>query len=152
MHFEQTLDMGLVRSVLTHPRIYPAITDDGCPGVETFEPNPSMLYVTVRDKGELLGIFALEGRNAICYEIHTCLLPRAWGERAKQAARGMREWLFANTPCQRIITTIPLYNTLAVRFAVEAGMEEFGINPDSYLKGGKLYGQILMGVSKCQQQ
>ena len=33
-------------------------------------------------------------------------------------------------------------------FAFEAGMMPYGFNPDSFLKGGRLWGQVLMGVSK----
>jgi hypothetical protein len=75
--------------------------------------------------------------NSICWEIHTCLLPHAWGERAPRcagdAALGLDEHAW-----RRIITNVPADNRLAFHFALEAGMTVYGKNEDSFLKGGKL--------------
>lgn len=151
LRFECTDDLALVRQIITHPRIWPHITDDGCGKPEDFTPqvHDSIKYVIV-ENGTLQGMFMFAKQNSATWEVHTCMLPGSWGETAKQAAAGVREWIWQNTDCQRIVTTIPVYNRLAVKFAKQSGMSEYGRNPKSFLKDGVLHDQILMGVSRCR--
>jgi RimJ/RimL family protein N-acetyltransferase len=152
--FERTQDLELVRSILTHPRIYPWISDDGAPAAADFQPvdHPAIWYVLVKEQlcggDRVLGLFLFTPQGAACWEVHTCLLPIAWGRRAAAAAAGAAEWLFEQTSCSRIVTTVPAYNRLALRFARAAGMTEYGRNPASYLKNGKLHDQVLLGLSR----
>ena len=44
--------------------------------------------------------------------------------------------------------SIPEYNRLAIRFADLSGWKQFGFNEKSHMKNGKLWGQILFGISK----
>lgn len=150
MTFERTDDIALIRGVLRHPRIYRHITDDTCPPRERFEPqsHPAIWYVTVRDARELLGLFAFYPSSGIRYEVHTCLLPCAWGPRALEAARGVVAWMFAHSACRRIVTSVPAYNRLALGLARAAGLAEFGRDPQAFLKHGTLHDLILLGVSK----
>ena len=149
--FERTQDYGLVKEIATHPMIYPAISPDGSPEPEDWQPLQSDLvwYVLVKDEGELLGMFALAPQNPVCWEIHTCLLPKAWGSKAREAGKEIAEWIFQNTPCLRIVTNVPEYNRLAFKLAIECGLIRYGYNPASYMKDGKLHDQIMLGVSKC---
>jgi len=89
--------------------------------------------------------------NAICWEVHTCLLPCAWGERAYIAARALPEWIWRHTPCRRIVTNVPSSNRLALRFALRAGMTIYGCNKASYLKNGRLCDQLCLGLSKPEE-
>ena len=149
MTFERTTDAALIRCVLTHPRIWGAISDDGSPPVEEFQPVicDALWYVAVHDGAELLGLFLFTPLNTALWEVHTCLLPHSWGDRALQAAREISTWVWANTQMRRVITSVPAYNRLALRLAKEAGMVEYGINPQSFLKGGKLHDQHMLGIS-----
>lgn len=150
MKFERSTDWELIKSVMTHPKIWPHITDDFAVKVEAFEPinHESAWYVLVKDGEELLGLFALYPENRVCWKVHTCLLPNAWGRRARQAAREGVKWVFDNTECLRLITDVPEYNILAYRFAQMGGMVEFGKNPRSYMKNGQLQNVFMLGVSK----
>jgi RimJ/RimL family protein N-acetyltransferase len=148
--FKRSLDFPLIGAIMRHEKLYQA--DDFGPAREEFTPreDPAIWYVLVEDAdaGEVLGLFVLAPVNAICWEIHTRLLPCAWGRRAAEAARGILEWIWAQTPCRRVVTSIPEHNRLAVRFAAQAGLRRFGLNQRSYQKHGILLDQILMGVSK----
>lgn len=150
--FLKTKDWPLIREVMTDPAIYPHIADDFSPPRDGFEPfkEDAIWYVKVLDDKELLGIFMFHPDNAICWQVHTCLLPHAWGARAKLAGRGVVRWIFANSQCQRIVTVVPAGNRLALKFAGECGMELYGCNPGSFMKDGKLVDQILLGISKAQ--
>jgi RimJ/RimL family protein N-acetyltransferase len=148
--YERTEDLELVRSIMTHPRVYPHITDDGSPAAAEFQPvnHPAIWYVLARDGDELLGLYMFIPQGAACWEVHTCLLPASWGARAAAAAAGAAAWLFERTTCRRIVTSVPSYNRLALRYAERAGMQQFGVNPRSFLKDGKLHDQVLLGLSK----
>ena len=150
LSFERTGDLELVRKILVQPPIWRWITDDGAPAREDFKPpeHPGIWYVIVWDVAELLGLFMFAQINSVCYEGHTCLLRKAWGQRAHQAAVGVQAWIWSQTDWQRIVTTVPANNRLALRFARRAGMLEYGINPKSWLKDGELHDQHLLGISR----
>ena len=151
--FERSFDYELIRSILTHPRIYPHIADDGSPPREEYRPieSEAIWYVVVRDCEEVLGLWMLHPLNTITYEIHTALLPNAWGSRSIQAALELPDWIWEHTPCRRIITNVPSANRLALRFALAAGMTIYGVNPGSYLKNGVLCDQTCLGLSKPEE-
>lgn len=154
MTFERTSDLDLVRRVLTHPRIYPFISDDFSPPADEYRPveNEAVWYVAARDRlavvqAQLLALWMFVPLNGICWDVHTAVLPCAWGEVGLEAARQLPAWMWANTPCRRIVTTVPTCNRLALHFAVRAGMRIWGYNEASYLKNGLLYDQVCLGIS-----
>lgn len=159
--FEPSRDFDLIRSIIVHPKLYPHIIDDFSPHPADYQPpeHPAILYLIARDRGELLGFWMFTPENSVCLEIHTCLLPNAWGHRARLAGKEMLKWLWSNTDCQRLITKVPEYNRLANLYARSCGLKEFGNNPASFPFKGKLHNQILLGISRpalqentCQQQ
>jgi RimJ/RimL family protein N-acetyltransferase len=154
LRFERTENLELVRRILTHPRIWPHISDDGSPPPEQFEPpdHPAIWHVLAWDGDELLGLWLLVPHNSVCWEVHTALLPHAWGERARRAARAFLAWLWRETPCRRLITAVPASNRLALRFAEAAGMRIWGVNEKSFLRGGRLEDQILLGLSPPEKE
>lgn len=145
--FERTQDLRLVRSIICHRRVYPHLTDDHSPAVEDYQPPAHYWYILAFDGEELLGLWALEPRNAVTAEIHTALLPGHGFRRARTAARELARWIFANTTVRRITTSVPDSNRIAGKFAIDAGMREFGRNKLSYLKNGKLWDQVEYGLS-----
>jgi len=154
IQFERSSDYELIRSIMTHPRIYDKIADDSSPAPADYHPpeHEAIWYVMVRDAGELLGLWMFCPQNAVCWEVHTCLLPAAWGDRGQAAARLLPEWIWENTCCRRIITNVPTTNRLALHFALKAGMRMFGVNPRSYLKRGVLCDQIMLGISQPSRE
>jgi RimJ/RimL family protein N-acetyltransferase len=154
MKIARTHDMELVRAILSHPAIWPHISDDS-----VTEPSPVDLdgiFWLLVDDGAPAGVFLLHAHNSACYEVHTCLLPRLWGAQAAQATMLCREWMFENTPCQKLVTNVPADNLLALRFAKRCGMTQEGVNRKSFLKQGRLLDQHVLGLTKeewlCPQQ
>lgn len=149
MKIERTFDQDLIRSIITHPKIYPFASDDSSPKADEFQPSvqDSIYYLTpVEDR--IMGCFMMVPANAITFEVHTCILPEYWGTKAAEAAKLCAAWMFHNTPCRKIITHVPAYNRLAYRFAKQAGMTEEGLIKDSFLKDGRVYDQHLLGLAK----
>jgi RimJ/RimL family protein N-acetyltransferase len=158
MYAKPITDPRLIAETITHPKIYPHVSDDGSPKPEDYEPAiaPALLYLGMyQDDGAYLGLFAIHPHNSRCYEVHTCLLPEAWGKFTVECARLCIAYVFANTPCLRLITNVPSFNAHAKRLALRAGMSPFGVNAKSFLKDGVLYDQLMLGISKedvCQSQ
>lgn len=139
-------DIPLIREAMTHPKVYQHISDDGCP--KEFEPvlTDALIFLAVNDP-EFLGVFLFHPQNFVTYEVHTALLPEAWGKSVEYGKAAI-EWMFANTPCKRVVTNVPKYNRLAKRLSEQVGMKEYGMNPKSFQKNGVLHDQIMFGLSK----
>jgi hypothetical protein len=153
MTFDPTTRYGLVRQVLTDPEIYDYMTDDFAPAREEFQVNThsDIRYVRVYDGFDLLGLFCLFPENQICWAAHVALYRGLHPEKARRIGRELVEWLWENTPCRRLIASVPASNWAAVRYGLDAqgmNLEPYGMNSKSFLKHGKLWDQMLMGRSK----
>jgi len=150
MVIERTRDWQLIKRIVTDRSVYPKISDDRSPCADCWEPckDEAMYYLLAKNKEDILGIFAVFQMNGVTFNVHTCLLPHSYGEKAARAAKELIDWVFSNLDCRRLVTEVPEFNKLALRFAQHAGMEKYGFNPGSYLKNGHLYGITLLGLSK----
>ncbi len=153
IRFEPTRDLETVRTIMTHEKVWPYITDDAAPSVESFVPVDSdyVCYLLCFDGDEILGLWMFVQTNAVLLEVHTCLLPKHGFARSREAAKKAAEWIWENTTCQRIWTQVPKNNRIALNFAKAAGMEECGVQPNSFLKDGKLKDLIQLGVSRPKE-
>lgn len=152
--FEASTDWALVRRIMIHPRVWPAISDDFSPSPEVFRPStaPELCYVLVRDGESILGLFLLTPHNGVHVEVHTCLLPTAWIRGSREIAAQAMAWLWANCPqIERLTTNVPRNNSIALRFAQALGMIEYGVNPKSFKKGGQLVDQVLLGMNRPEE-
>lgn len=146
IRFERTVDVAQIRSAIAHPKTWRAHSFDGGPSINNYEPiiNPGVWYIAAHNHDTFLGVFMFIQHNPICWEVHTCLLPSAWGEMATQAVEQLSPWIWANTPCRHIFTKVPDDNPLALRLARTAGMREFGTMPYSYPRDGRILGQTIL--------
>ena len=150
MTFERTSDYGLLGALIRNPSLYPFFADDFSPPVEEAVAieNPGLWYILARDGEEVLGFWMFVPQNFICWDLHTVMPLDGLALAAMRELLGPGGWLWNNTPCLRVVTSVPAWNRIAHRFGLRAGLKEYGRNPDSYFKDGELYDQILMGVSK----
>ena len=154
IQLSETRNFPLIQQIVTNPAIYPFVSDDGSPKAEDWKAPESFKYCLVTDEDDVLGVWIFRQMNAVTWEVHTCLLPIARGKKGYQALKMLPEWAWKNLPkAQRVVTEVPESNGPALVFALRAGMEKFGVNKKSYLKGGKLLDVILLGISRgepCQ--
>src|SRR5690242_12992534 len=148
--FERTQDYELIKSIMTHPRTWSHIADDSAPPREEFEPiqNDGIWYVLAKDDGVILGVWVFIPDNVVCWKVHSCLLPGAWGHSGQRAANLLPDWIWNITKCMRVITVVTEDNRLALKYAKRADMEEFGVNERAFLKNGNLQNLIMLGISK----
>ena len=149
---QPTDDYEFIKSVCLHPKVWPYISDDYC-NFATFEPDLSHLYLEVIED-ERMGFFAIKPLNSITFEIHTTMLPKAWG-RTLQYTKEVLEWIWSNTECMNVITFIPENNMKALKLAEKSGLTQKGFIENSWLKDGRLFGQYIFGIARgniCQSQ
>ena len=149
----RTYDIVAIDEILTHPKIYPHISDDSSSPVDTFTSeslvaNPHVIFVAARKAGEFMGVFMFVKTNAVSYEVHSAVLPEFRGKLTPLMARGALKWMFDHTECLKVDTKVPSKNRLAKKLAEVAGMTYEGTQRMSFLKDGKLYDQLLYGITK----
>ncbi len=143
---ERTLDYELVRQIMTHPRLYDHLVDDGAPAAELFYPaeHPGIFHLLAREGDEVLGLYITNRINAATWEVHHALLPCAWGDRALAVGRAYEAWMWENTGAQTLLGFTPSCNRLALRYARRLGMTVRGQIPQAWRRGGVLHDLIVL--------
>ncbi len=109
----------------------------------------ALIFVTTNYNDQLAGLFMFHVHSPHCYEIHSALLPQFWGRKlAHLFGLEACKWIVANTDCEKIITSVPSFNDPALSMAIDAGMVIQACNRQSFMKGGQLYDQALLGFTK----
>lgn len=153
---EQTFDVPFIHRVMSHPAIFPMVTDDSAESItpETvkaiLDTRGEFMFFRVRDVGDDMGLFMYQKHSAAHYEIHTCILPEYRGPKAYEAGHAIVAWLWANT-CAGVISTYVPERDRAVRlFAKAIGFKEIGILPASLLRNRQYLNQTLLALERTQ--
>ena len=145
-------DADAVRAIYCHPEMAEIFFDDGIkPAQMDFSQLvniPVAYFIIASDDGKDIGLFFFYPMNTITFELHTAFLPGHRGAKVRRASVLAREYMFANTPCRKVITQIPVDNRRAYVMARLCGMEQEGINRRSWLKNGKIVDQYTMGFCR----
>ena len=151
----RTEDVALVRSVIGHPGVRKFLLDDN---EEVAVPlHPSIYYLSVRQAqfmdgavaDALIGVVAFIPVNTITWNPHIGILPEHQG--CGLGTFAMREavaWMFANTPCRKVVAYPPAFNGAMVSVFKKCGFRIEGHSPDSFLWHGKIHDRLLMGIEK----
>jgi hypothetical protein len=91
--------------------------------------NPILTWLAVYDGEEFLGVFLVHGCGIV--EMHTCLLPNAWGIRALLSAKALGLYLFTQTDAEIVISRVADDNKLAQRYATRGGLVYTHTNEDT---------------------
>lgn len=150
MRLERTQDTELIKLAVTHPEVWPHVSEDGVQRSDWEPVIDERVYQLAIYDDEYCGCFILVPQSAVCWEVHTCILPGHRGEKAVEAANKCVEWMFENTECLTIVTKVPSYNKAAYRLAKSAAFTDIGVVESFWLKDGIVYGVNLLGVKKCR--
>lgn len=145
---ERSRDYALLMRIATEPTIYRLTSDDCSPLPQAWRipEREDCIYLLARIDQQLLGFVAFYPVNGVSYEAHLCFLSR--GPVNQLAFAKMLGWIWGATKAQRLIGAVPSYNRLAIAFAEKAGFSAYGVNPKAWLKSGKLYSMICLGISR----
>jgi len=142
-------DTDFIKSVYGHPDIWKAVSDDNTPDIEVVDFTPLLSAPTVFFLiPDAIGVFFYHPWNSTTYEMHSAVLPEHRGKGAMEGARLAGMWMFDNTPCQKIVTLVPVINIRARFLARRGGMVEEGRVTRSFLKDGVLVDQRLYAITK----
>ncbi len=139
--------------MVAHPGVKSSICEEGT------EPNvpihdsiyylaPSGLRVSdgaVEDV--LLGIVAFLPINLITWNPHIAILPEHRGC-GTEVMRKSIDWMFTNTPCEKIVAYPPAFNTPMIRVFEKCGFRVEGCSPKSFMWKGIRHARLLMGKEK----
>ena len=118
-------DPELIRVTMSHPKVWPHISEKHSSIPKEFD---GLNHWGVFSDDNYHGFFRLDWVTGLVLEMHTVLLPSARGIVSKisrcKLEEIVRKWYPA---CNVVITKIPSYNRLAVKYAKDGGMEEMGI-------------------------
>lgn len=147
---ERSRDYALLMRIATEPTIYRLTSDDCSPLPQAWRipEREDCIYLLARSGNEILGFAAFFPVNGITVEAHLCFLRSAYGPKAFASFIKMLGWIWGATKAHRIIGAVPSYNRLAITFAERAGFGVYGVNPKAWLKDGKLYSMICLGISR----
>ena len=149
METTRTYDTALIYNVITNEAIWKTISEDGH--------NPSVwspdvfrdCWLEMSIDGETVGVFLLKALNSMMLEVHPHILPKFRGEIGMQAGIEHLRWVYDNFPNYRkIVCSVPtLYKNVKI-YAMQLGYQEEGVNRLSFLKGGKIYDQWTLGITR----
>lgn len=144
-------DYKAIRTLATHPRIFPQICDDftSDPKLWKLPESEQVIYLLGADDQGPFGFGIFMPQTHVQFGAHMAFLPRSYGELALTAFKEMLAWMWTHTTARRIVGEIVRENKLAIRFARRAGFEIYGVNDKSYLRGGVLRDQFCLGISKA---
>lgn len=150
MRIERTTDPVLILSVVTHPAIYPHISDDSAPAAERFVPpiGDGLYWLAAWEGEALAGAFFLHPWNGITFEVHTCILPEFRGAKSRAATSAMLAWMFTQTHCEKVVTHVPAINQKALRLARDSGLKDEGVNRQSFKLNNQIFDQHLLGITR----
>jgi len=139
----QTKNIDDIKSILCHPEIYDRIAEDGAPKIEDYQPDLESVICVMDD--QKIGVMLYHWVNGITLECHIQILP----DRRKDANKFCQlalEWVWDNTKATKIVAQIPELYPDVVKFAYKNGFQLEGMNEKSYMKNGKIYSQIYLGL------
>lgn len=152
MIIEPTLDMELVRNILFEPEIWERAAEDGI-DKESFYPgtdNMAIWLLCIEDE-QIIGIILLHTDTTVSVKIHPYLL-KTHREKGRIMMAAFYKWFLENTEdkINKINTSIPEFYKKVINFAKKVGFRKEGVNRDSYLKDGQLYGQQNLGITRTE--
>lgn len=148
INIEFTESYPIVEKIINHPLIRSMSDDDFCIGDIPIKRYDGISWALVKDGEIPVGVFTLISRGSICYEVHTCLLPEVWGKTSEDIGKKFISFVFSNTMCKKIVTSVPDSNRLALRYSKAMSLKEEGINRKSFLRNGVLEDMIMLGITK----
>lgn len=145
---EETKDYELIKSIVTEPRVWATVAEDGHDR-EAWEPDLSQGWLVAKDEdGEIIGLYTVHAHNSITLEIHPFVLPEFRGAEAYQSGKEVLQWIKAKTKYQKVVCSIPVIYRNVKLFAMRCGLKQEGVNRKSYLKHGIIHDQWMLGITR----
>lgn len=147
---ERTFDTQFIRSIITHPEVWPYAVDDGAGAPETWQPpmGPNLCWLRIPGLDAVALAYQVSG---VLWAYDAAVLPGARGAQKDYGERRsyiemLKAWLAANTNCKHLIGLIAVDNKRSIRAAKADGLRLEGILSKAKLRGGVLVDAAIYGI------
>jgi len=145
----RTFDPVLVHAIMTEPEMFATVAEDG-QRPEQFRPDVhSEAWLMMFDDEDVYALYRVHAMNSVTCEIHAQVRPKHRKVRSRETGVLALKWIYDNAPqYKKVICWVPEIYPNVRAFAESFGFELEGTNKKSYIKGGKLRDQWLLGISR----
>lgn len=147
---ERTHDKELIRLILTDPRIWDTIAEDGEQS-GLFEVDlEKNCFLAIKNNDMCIGIYILHPFNGCTLEIHANLLPIYRKEFATESGEKMLDWFRDEGPekYEKLIAKIPVIYPHVYHFTMNRGFKDEGRLVNAYRKNGELHDIHILGLER----
>ena len=138
-------DKELIKSILTYPKVYPWVKDDGVVNLDNIVTN-NLYYLWLVNEAQN-GLVLLERFNSTTCSAHISVLPELWG-RARSFVKDVIAWGFENTLYYKVVCFIPENNRCSLRLVQDLGFKKEGRLKKSILQDWTFYDEIIYSLFK----
>lgn len=144
---KQTQDAEFIKEVMAS--IWDATCEDGAV-FETWEPNPSDVWVEIIADGRRIGAYRMHAWNASTVECHAQIFPHERKKFTLEVSNAFRVWLLENSVerIQKYICFIPSKFPNVAKYIIASGWVEEGCLEKTWCKDGILYDMYVMGCTR----
>jgi len=134
---QRTLDVGLCLEVLTEPKIFDAISEDGATindlRVDVFDE----YWIEIIDGDLVIGVAQFKPMFNKCFDSHIHIMPEYRKKHSINAGKALINWCKENLKGCLLFTTIPEFCPNVVSFLMAFEFKESGQLKKAWKKGGK---------------
>lgn len=136
----RTTDADYIRSVITHPRVWTRVAEDG-QAASDYEPliHPSVFYLKAPG-----GFCSFKPMSSVAWGMHAAFLPGA--PEIEASVRSAIRWMFDNTPAQKLVAMPPAFNWHAAALARKVGFKDEGRITQAVRWRGRLHDMLILGI------
>lgn len=152
MIVDLTTDMELVRAIMTEPDIWERAAEDGVEQDTWFPGYDAMTaWLLCIEDDDIVGVILMHTDTSVSIKMHP-YLRKEHRQKGRVMMKAFYEWVLEDTQSkmQKISVTIPINQAKVINFAKKVGFQKEGVNRDSYLKDGQLYGQQNLGITRSE--
>lgn len=142
-------DMSIVKSIITSKEIWEQAAEDGV-SKEGYQPYFDSLtaWLLCECEGEQIGLIYIHNDSLCAVSIHP-YLKHKHKRKGRAMMKAFFRWFISlpDTLC-KVNVSIPASRKIVYNFSKKVGFKDEGINRSSFLKGGKVYDQYLLGLTR----
>jgi len=142
-----TDDLALIRSIMMHPDILPAITDDTWDG-RPLELDPTGFYLVVFADGKIIGIYHLHWINGVTLQGHAHILKEHRKQYSLDSIKAVYAYILQNVRrCHKVACDVPVVYKNVIRFLEVSGFSLEGNRRYAFKLDDRLHDVAIYGIT-----
>lgn len=149
MIVERTKDIGLVKSIITQPKIWESIKGSYTGTIEDISPPvDDYIYIVGTEDGDAVGLFIVHPTTFDIWQCHVQVMPKYRDSHAVDFGKRVLNWVWSNTDINKLMALIPVIYPNVKEFSELQGFCQEGLLTNSYEKGGEIHSQWLVSINR----